>query len=124
MPLELRVDAAAFAGDPARGALPSFQTVPPRRLLFEQIHPRANDIDLAIDAEADFQPLDAPVIVFLDHQGLAHIKQVYRKVYLHVLQVKEGDSGNAAYWYRRPRQPVVTDSLDAEGERIASILLR
>lgn len=39
------------------------------------------------------------------------------------LHRKEGDSGNAAYWYGQARQPVATDSLDAEWERIASTLL-
>jgi hypothetical protein len=39
------------------------------------------------------------------------------------LHRKEGDLGNASYWYRRASQPVATDSLDAEWERIASALL-
>jgi hypothetical protein len=39
------------------------------------------------------------------------------------LHRKEGDLGNAAYWYRRANQPVATDSLDDEWTRIASALL-
>ena len=39
------------------------------------------------------------------------------------LHRKEGDQSNAAYWYRRARQPVATDSLNAEWERIVSALL-
>lgn len=39
------------------------------------------------------------------------------------LHRKEGDASNAAYWYRRARQPVATDPLDAEWERIALALL-
>jgi len=39
------------------------------------------------------------------------------------LHRKEGDVGNAAYWYRRANQPVATDSLDAEWTRIALALL-
>ena len=39
------------------------------------------------------------------------------------LHRKEGDPGNAAYWYRRAGQPVATDSLDAEWSRIAGALL-
>jgi hypothetical protein len=39
------------------------------------------------------------------------------------LHRKEGDPGNAAYWYRRAGQPVATDSLDAEWSRIADALL-
>src|SRR5262245_11459229 len=40
------------------------------------------------------------------------------------LHRKEGDLGNAAYWYRRANQPVATDALDAEWERIADWGLR
>jgi hypothetical protein len=39
------------------------------------------------------------------------------------LHRKEGDLGNAAYWYRRAGKPVATDSLDAEWARIVSTLL-
>ena len=40
--------------------------------------------------------------------------------YLHRV---EGDLGNAGYWYRQAGQPVATDSLETEWERIASALL-
>ena len=41
------------------------------------------------------------------------------------LHRKEGDHGNAAYWYARARKPVVAAdaSLDAEWEEIAGTLL-
>lgn len=39
------------------------------------------------------------------------------------LHRKEGDLGNAAYWYRRAEQAVATDSLDAEWKRIVEALL-
>lgn len=39
------------------------------------------------------------------------------------LHRKEGDAQNAAYWYRRARQPVATDALAVEWDRIASSLL-
>lgn len=39
------------------------------------------------------------------------------------LHRKEGDAGNAAYWYERANQPVPIDSLPAEWERIAAALL-
>jgi len=39
------------------------------------------------------------------------------------LHRKEGDQGNAAYWYRRARKPVATDSLDDEWARIVMALL-
>ena len=40
------------------------------------------------------------------------------------LHRKEGDLGNAAYWYRRAGQPVATDALDNEWARIVTALLR
>jgi hypothetical protein len=39
------------------------------------------------------------------------------------LHRKEGDPGNAAYWYRRAGQRAATGALDAEWERIAAALL-
>jgi len=39
------------------------------------------------------------------------------------LHRKEGDAGNAAYWYRRASQPVCHDSLDAEWEGIVRAFL-
>ena len=39
------------------------------------------------------------------------------------LHRKEGDAGNAAYWYRRAGQPVPTVSLDEEWEQIVTALL-
>ena len=40
------------------------------------------------------------------------------------LHRKEGDAGNAAYWYRRARKPVCRTSLDEEWAAIASALLK
>ena len=40
------------------------------------------------------------------------------------LHRKEGDSGNAAYWYRRAGQPPASDTLQAEWTRIVRALLR
>jgi len=39
------------------------------------------------------------------------------------LHRKEGDLGNAGYWYRRAHRPVATDSLESEWTRIATALL-
>jgi hypothetical protein len=40
------------------------------------------------------------------------------------LHRKEGDAGNAAYWYRRAHRPVCRTSLDEEWAAIASELLK
>jgi len=40
------------------------------------------------------------------------------------LHRKEGDAGNAAYWYRRAGKPVSTRSLADEWEEIAMELMR
>ncbi len=39
------------------------------------------------------------------------------------LHRKEGDPGNAAYWYRHAGKPVATGPLDAEWHTIATALL-
>jgi hypothetical protein len=39
------------------------------------------------------------------------------------LHRKEGDAGNAAYWYRRAGRPVAAGSLEEEWAQIASALL-
>jgi hypothetical protein len=38
------------------------------------------------------------------------------------LHRKEGDDGNAGYWYRQARQPICKLALDAEWEQIVSAL--
>jgi hypothetical protein len=40
------------------------------------------------------------------------------------LHRKEGDLANAGYWYRHAEQPVATDSLTAEWERLVAELLQ
>jgi hypothetical protein len=39
------------------------------------------------------------------------------------LHRKEGDAGNAAYWYARAKQPVAKDDLESEWSRIVASLL-
>jgi hypothetical protein len=39
------------------------------------------------------------------------------------LHRKEGDIGNARYWYRRAARPEATDPLEREWERLVSALL-
>jgi hypothetical protein len=53
-------------------------------------------------------------------QGVDDRSGAWVHAYLHR---KEGDLGNAGYWYRRANQPMATDSLEAEWERIVSALL-
>ena len=40
------------------------------------------------------------------------------------LHRKEGDLGNAGYWYRRAQKPECREALDVEWEEIVSALLR
>jgi hypothetical protein len=40
------------------------------------------------------------------------------------LHRKEGDLGNAGYWYRRAKQPTAHDTFEEEWDRIVSALLR
>lgn len=53
-------------------------------------------------------------------QAIEDASGAWVHAYLHR---KEGDDGNAAYWYRRAGQPAATDSFDAEWSRIATALL-
>ncbi len=43
-------------------------------------------------------------------------------VHAHLHRI-EGDSGNAAYWYRRAKKPAAAGSLDAEWDAIVATLL-
>jgi len=47
-----------------------------------------------------------------------------RGAWIHAyLHRKEGDLGNAAYWYRRAGKPVASGALDVEWDAIAAALL-
>jgi len=75
-----------------------------------------------------------PVLQALWHDANGHWRRAHESVqdvesrdaaWVHAyLHRKEGDHGNAAYWYDRAGQPVASDALDAEWTRIASALLR
>jgi hypothetical protein len=39
------------------------------------------------------------------------------------LHRKQGDAGNAAYWYRRARRPIASGPMEAEWSAIAAALL-
>jgi hypothetical protein len=53
-------------------------------------------------------------------QDIADPTGAWIHAYLHR---KEGDAGNARYWYNRAGKPEARESLDAEWERIATALL-
>jgi hypothetical protein len=53
-------------------------------------------------------------------QDVESVDGAWVHAYLHR---KEGDLDNAGYWYGRAKQPVATDSLEVEWERITASLL-
>lgn len=53
-------------------------------------------------------------------QSVDDVRGAWVHAYLHR---KEGDATNAAYWYRRARQPIAGESLPEEWDRIVSALL-
>ena len=66
------------------------------------------------DAKGDWEAAHATAQDIDDQTG------AWVHAYLHR---KEGDEGNAAYWYRRAAKPVARDTLQAEWDRIVSELL-
>lgn len=66
------------------------------------------------DAKGDWNAAHATAQDIEDATG------AWLHAYLHR---KEGDEGNAAYWYRRAGKPVARDGLDAEWTRIVTELL-
>ena len=78
-------------------------------------------------------PAVRPLLVALWHDARGDWEQAHRVAqeiddrhgaWVHAyLHRKEGDLGNAAYWYGRAEQPAATDALDAEWARIAAALL-
>jgi hypothetical protein len=78
-------------------------------------------------------PTVAPLLLALWHDARGDWEVAHRAAqevddksgaWVHAyLHRKEGDLGNAGYWYRRAGQPVATDSLDAEWARIVAALL-
>lgn len=67
------------------------------------------------DAKGDWQRAHAIAQEVDDAAG------AWVHAYLHR---KEGDAGNAAYWYDRANQPVASNSLPAEWTRIVEALLK
>jgi len=78
-------------------------------------------------------PAVPPLLVALWHDARGDWEQAHRVAqeiddrhgaWVHAyLHRKEGDLGNAAYWYGRADQPAATDAVDAEWARIAAALL-
>ena len=78
-------------------------------------------------------PAMAPLLVALWHDARGDWDGAHRVAqdvdgqsgaWVHAyLHRKEGDPGNAAYWYERAGRPVAADSLEAEWERIVAALL-
>ena len=90
--------------------------------------------DLRSSVRAAIPPADLPpalVALWHDARGdWAAAHQVAQDIddadgaWVHAyLHRKEGDAGNAAYWYRRAGQPVADDALEDEWARIATSLL-
>jgi len=75
----------------------------------------------------------APALLALWHDGRGDWEQAHRVAqdidtaegsWVHAyLHRKEGDPGNAAYWYRRAERPVASGALDAEWDQIVTALL-
>ena len=78
-------------------------------------------------------PAVPPLLVALWHDARGDWEQAHRVAqdvddrdgaWVHAyLHRKEGDLGNAGYWYGQAHQPVAADALEAEWERIATALL-
>ena len=79
------------------------------------------------------RPALPPLLLALWHDARGDWKQAHELAqdvddeagaWVHAyLHRKEGDLGNADYWYRRANQPIATDSLDTEWTRIVGTLL-
>jgi len=78
-------------------------------------------------------PAGAPLLRALWHDargewdtahGIAQDVETPDGAWVHAyLHRKEGDIGNARYWYRRAARPEAQDSLESEWERLVAALL-
>jgi hypothetical protein len=90
------------------------------------------DFQAALASSAPPPDLSAPLLA-LWHDGRGDWDAAHRVAqdvesadgsWIHAyLHRKEGDEGNAAYWYRRAGKPIATVSLDAEWREIVAALL-
>ena len=90
--------------------------------------------DLKATLSSPTPPADlAPALLALWHDGRGDWEQAHRVAqdidtaegsWVHAyLHRKEGDPGNAAYWYRRAARPVASGALDVEWDQIVTALL-
>jgi hypothetical protein len=78
-------------------------------------------------------PVVPPLLVALWHDARGDWESAHRVAqdvddregaWVHAyLHRKEGDLGNAGYWYDKAHQPVAADALEAEWQRIVTALL-
>ena len=91
-------------------------------------------MDLSAFRKLSSVPVDlSPALQGLWHDGQGHWEHAHEAVqedesreaaWVHAyLHRKEGDQGNAAYWYRRAGKGICRGSLEAEWEEIVSTLL-
>ena len=91
-----------------------------------------DDFRKTLNADTPPMPM-APLLRALWHDGHGNWDEAHRVAqdvegpdgaWVHAyLHRKEGDLGNAEYWYRRAGQPVATCELAAEWERLCRTLL-
>lgn len=89
--------------------------------------------EFVVSLESAAPPAVAPALVALWHDGRGDWDEAHRVAqdvdgasgaWVHAyLHRKEGDPGNAAYWYRRAGKPVGRGSLEDEWRALVSALL-
>ena len=80
--MKLGVHFATGPGYQSGGSFPSPDPLPTFGLFFEQVDSGPEDINLALDAQLPLEGFDPALVLFLNHQGFAHINlQIYKKIY-------------------------------------------
>lgn len=92
-----------------------------------------DDLEAAVRAGTPLPVLAPPLVRALWHDARGDWEEAHRLAqdvqgddgaWVHAyLHRKEGDHGNAGYWYRRAGKPHESGSLDAEWRAIAAALL-
>jgi hypothetical protein len=81
--LKLGIDFAAGYGPMGGRAFPPAHSLPAIRFLLQQFDTGPQHTNLALDPEPPFEQFDPALVLFLDHQRLAHI---YLQIRLNVYQ--------------------------------------